>query len=75
MLILQADVSGTIVKWLVENGAQITPGQVSSSAVHSAYKMCLSLILACMAYFTPCIECLLSRLRWLSCQTLKMVLS
>ena len=29
MLTLQADVSGTIVKWLVENGAQITPGQVS----------------------------------------------
>lgn len=26
--VLQADVSGTIVKWLVENGAQITPGQV-----------------------------------------------
>ena len=27
-LFLQADVSGTIVKWLVDNGAQITPGQV-----------------------------------------------
>ncbi|KAL0022714.1 hypothetical protein WJX77_005797 [Trebouxia sp. C0004] len=24
---IEADVSGTIVKWLVENGAQITPGQ------------------------------------------------
>ena len=29
MMTLQADVSGTIVKWLVDNGAQITPGQVS----------------------------------------------
>lgn len=27
-LFLQADVSGTIVKWLVDNGSQITPGQV-----------------------------------------------
>ena len=25
---VQADVSGTVVKWLVDNGAQITPGQV-----------------------------------------------
>lgn len=25
---LQADVSGTVVKWLVDNGSQITPGQV-----------------------------------------------
>ena len=26
---VQADVSGTIVKWLVDNGSQITPGQVT----------------------------------------------
>jgi len=59
VLTLQADVSGTIVKWLVDNGAQITPGQVSlicsaqcfKSAVHNVFKTCLSMVLACMAYF------------------------
>ena len=30
MSAVQADVSGTVVKWLVDNGAQITPGQVST---------------------------------------------
>ena len=35
-LSLQADVSGTIVKWLVDNGSQITPGQVCQySCKHS----------------------------------------
>jgi len=65
MLTLQADVSGTIVKWLVDNGAQITPGQVSlicsaqccKSAVHNVFNTCLSMVLACIAYFTQCIQC------------------
>ena len=30
---LQADVSGTIVKWLVDNGASITPGQVHPHSI------------------------------------------
>ena len=41
-MLLQADVSGTIVKWLVENGSQITPGQVqfeklSAACVHAIW--------------------------------------
>ena len=69
MLTLQADVSGTIVKWLVENGAQITPGQVSLICSAHCIKNVSEHDFSVHGLLCTMQAVLLSSLRWLSaCQ-------
>lgn len=67
MLTLQADVSGTIVKWLVENGAQITPGQVSLICSAHCSKNVSEHGFSVHGLLYTMQSVLLSCLRWLSC--------
>lgn len=54
---LQADVSGSVVKWLVENGTSVTPGQVGSCMLLSGCPCCSWFMLATDTFLSGCSLC------------------